>query len=83
MVRQTITLTGKERRFSADEFIVSKTDAKGIITYANDVFLRIADYTLEEVLGKPHNIIRHPHMPRCVFKLLWQRVKGGMRFLLM
>lgn len=70
-------LTGKERRFSPDEFIVSKTDAKGIITYANDVFLRIADYALEEVIGKPHNLIRHPHMPRCVFKLLWQRIKSG------
>jgi PAS domain S-box-containing protein len=71
------SLTGKERKFSPDEFIVSKTDAKGIITYANDVFLRIADYTLEEVLGKPHNLIRHPGMPRCVFKLLWQRIKAG------
>lgn len=70
-------VTGKERRFSFDEFIVSKTDAKGIITYANDVFLRIADYKIEEVMGKPHNLIRHPHMPKCVFKLLWQRIKNG------
>lgn len=70
-------LTGVERRFAANEFIVSKTDARGIITYANDVFLRIAGYTLEEVLGKPHNLIRHPAMPRCVFKLLWDRIKDG------
>lgn len=70
-------LTGKERRFSSEEFIVSKTNAKGIITYANDVFLRIADYAVEEVIGKPHNLIRHPHMPRCVFQLLWQRIKSG------
>lgn len=75
--KQHYPLTGKERRFSPDEFIVSKTNAKGIITYANDVFLRIADYSLEEVLGKPHNMIRHPAMPRCVFKLLWQRIKAG------
>jgi PAS domain S-box-containing protein len=71
------SLTGRERSFSPDEFIVSKTDTRGIITYANDVFLRIADYTALEVLGKPHNIIRHPHMPRCVFKVLWQRIKTG------
>lgn len=77
MTGKAFTLTGKERRFSPDEFIVSKTDAKGIITYANDVFLRIADYRLEEVLGKPHNLIRHPHMPRCVFRLLWQRIGDG------
>lgn len=70
-------VTGVERRFSPDEFIVSKTDAKGIITYANDVFLRLADYTLDEVIGKPHNLIRHPDMPRCVFKLLWDRIKSG------
>ncbi len=70
-------LSGKERRFSPDEFIVSKTDAKGIITYANDVFLRIAGYTLDEVMGKPHNLIRHPGMPRCVFKFLWQRISAG------
>jgi PAS domain S-box-containing protein len=70
-------LTGVERRFSSDEFIVSKTDARGILTYANDVFLKIADYTLDEVIGKPHNLIRHPDMPRCVFKLLWDRIKAG------
>jgi PAS domain S-box-containing protein len=70
-------LTGIERRFSPDEFIVSKTDARGILTYANDVFLRLAGYSLEEVIGKPHNMIRHPDMPRCVFKLLWDRIKSG------
>ena len=70
-------ITGKECRFSVDEFIVSKTDAKGFITYANDVFLRIAEYSLSEVIGKPHNLIRHPWMPRCIFKLLWDRIKSG------
>lgn len=74
---QIPTVTGKERFFERDEIIVSKTDLKGHITYANDVFLRIADYTEEEVLGQPHSIIRHPHMPRCVFKLLWETIQGG------
>ncbi|MBI1275011.1 PAS domain-containing protein [bacterium] len=74
---RTFQLTGIERHFDEDEFIVSKTDNRGIITYANDVFLRIAGYELEEVLGKPHNLIRHPRMPKCVFRLLWERIKTG------
>lgn len=70
-------LTGKERSFPEDDIIVSKTDLKGRITYGNDVFLRIAGYTEAEILGKPHNIVRHPDMPRCVFKLLWDRIEVG------
>ena len=77
MKHDVFTITGREVTFSPNEFIVSKTDAKGIITYANDVFLRIAGYSLQEVIGKPHNMIRHPWMPRCVFKLLWERIRGG------
>ncbi|MGY1721454.1 PAS domain-containing protein [Blastococcus sp. SYSU DS0533] len=69
--RDAIRPTGRERSFSADELIVSKTDLRGVITYANDVFLRVSDYPLDDVLGKPHNLIRHPEMPRAVFKLLW------------
>jgi len=68
--------TGIERTFGEDEIIVSKTDLKGRITYANQVFLRIAGYSEKEVLGEPHNIIRHPAMPRCVFKLLWDTVEA-------
>jgi PAS domain S-box-containing protein len=67
-------LTGNERFFDEDELIVSKTDTKGRITYANKVFLRIALYREDEVLGKAHNIIRHPEMPRCVFRFLWDRI---------
>lgn len=66
---------GNERTFNRNELIVSKTNTRGIITYANDVFLKIADYSLKEVIGKPHNIIRHPEMPRCIFKLLWANLK--------
>lgn len=69
--RQAGRPTGNERTFAADELIVSKTDPRGVITYANDVFLRISGYELDEVLGQPHNLIRHPDMPRAVFKLLW------------
>jgi PAS domain-containing protein len=70
-------LTGRERNFSEDEIIVSKTDLKGRLTYANRVFLDIADLGLKQTIGAPHSLIRHPHMPRCVFKLLWERIQSG------
>jgi PAS domain S-box-containing protein len=69
--------TGREGFFAEDEIIVSKTDLRGIITYANDVFLRVSGYTEAELIGEAHNILRHPEMPRCVFKLLWDTVKSG------
>ncbi|HYG85153.1 MAG TPA: PAS domain-containing protein [Azospirillum sp.] len=77
MARPGTHLTGQERTFQPDEIIVSKTDLKGIITYANDVFIRVSGFDEEELLGKPHNLIRHPDMPRCVFKLLWDTLAAG------
>jgi PAS domain S-box-containing protein len=71
------TATGVERSFGKDEIIVTKTDTKGRITYANDVFLRVSAYTESEVLGQPHSMVRHPDMPRCVFKLLWDTIETG------
>ena len=68
---------GSEVTFGRDEIIVSKTDLKGRITYANGVFMRVAGYRETELLGAPHSIIRHPDMPRCVFKLLWDRIAAG------
>jgi PAS domain S-box-containing protein len=77
-VRKTSTQpTGVERTFGEEEIIVSKTDVRGFITYANDVFLRVSAYDEAELIGKPHNVIRHPDMPRCVFKLLWETIAGG------
>ena len=70
-------LTGVERHFKPDEIIVTKTDPGGRITYANPVFLSISSLTEREALGAPHNIIRHPDMPGCVFKLLWDTIKSG------
>ena len=75
--RQRVTPTGEERTFSADEIIVSKTDTRGIITYANDVFLRVGAFRADEVIGQPHNLIRHPDMPRAVFQLLWDTLQRG------
>ena len=69
--------TGVERTFHEDEIIVSKTDTTGKIMYANDVFLRVSGYEEHDVLGAPHSIIRHPDMPRAVFKLLWDTLAEG------
>jgi len=69
--------SGRERIFADDEIIVTKTDTRGIITYANEVFLRVAGYTEAEVLGQPHNMIRHPEMPMCVFQFLWDTIQAG------
>ena len=67
----TVHPTGNEAMLGEEELIVSKTDLKGRITYANDVFVRMAKYSYRELMGAPHSLIRHPDMPRCVFKLLW------------
>lgn len=69
--------TGVERTFGDDEIIVSKTDPRGRITYVNDVFLRVSAYPEHELIGQPHSIIRHPEMPRGVFKLLWETITQG------
>lgn len=63
-----------------DDFIVSKTSAKGIITYGNPIFIEFSGYSEEELLGSQHNIIRHPDMPRAVFKLVWDTIQTGKEF---
>lgn len=67
----------KETLLSDTSLLVSETDKKGNIIYANDLFLEISEYALEEMIGKPHNMIRHPDMPRAAFKDLWQTIKKG------
>ena len=59
-----------------NDFIVSKTDLKGNIIYCNQIFIELAKYSEEELIGAPHNIIRHPDMPRIIYKLLWNRVQS-------
>lgn len=76
MARPT-ELTGIERTFGDDEIIVSKTDTRGLIRYANRVFSRVSGYTEAELIGRPHSIVRHPQMPRAVFKLLWDTIADG------
>ena len=59
------------------KYIISETDAKGKITYCNDYFMEISGYNEEELIGKAHNVVRHPDMPKVVFKLLWQTISQG------
>ena len=77
MHKYSVKHTGNERRFDEKSIIVSKTDLKGRLTYVNDVFCQVGLYTTAELIGQPHSIVRHPDMPRCVFKLLWDTLQAG------
>jgi len=59
------------------KYIMSRTDKNGIITYGNDYFFEISGYTEQELKGQPHNVIRHPDMPKIIFKLMWDRLQEG------
>ena len=76
-MKYKVTPTSHEKVMREDDFIVSKTDLKGRITYGNRIFIEFSGYSEEELLGSQHNIIRHPDMPRAVFKLLWDTISQG------
>lgn len=65
----------EEYTLKSDDFLVSLTDEKGVILFANDDFCDIAGYSIDELIGKHHNIVRHKDMPRVAFKGLWDTVK--------
>jgi PAS domain S-box-containing protein len=67
----------KEHTFSNSDILVSKTDSKGRITYVNTGFVEISGYTQEELLKKPHNVVRHAKMPSTIFKIMWDYIKSG------
>jgi len=69
--------TQKEIKLSSHKYIVSKTDPKGKIIYANEYFSEVCGYKEYELIGSPHNIIRHPDMPKAVFYLLWEHIQNG------
>lgn len=74
---EQIRPTNRETFLSDDEFIVSKTNAQGKILYGNKIFIKISGYLEDELLGKPHSILRHPDMPKVIFDLLWSRLKNN------
>jgi len=69
--------TNQEIKLDPYKTIMSKTDRKGIIEYANDYFMEISGYKEWELMGQPHNILRHPDMPKIVFKILWDRLNDA------
>ena len=76
-MRDNQPLTGVERPFPEGKFLLSKTDPEGIITYANRAFCELAGYSEAELLGQPHNIVRHPDMPAAAFAEMWQTIQNG------
>lgn len=76
-MKAKIAPSGREKVMREDDFIVSKTDLTGRITYGNRIFIEFSGYSEAELLGTQHNIIRHPDMPRGVFKFLWDTIQGG------
>lgn len=80
MKDKSIIPTDREQVMRENDFIVSKTDLTGKITYANRIFQEFAGYTENELLGTQHNIVRHPDMPRAAFKLAWDIIKAEQEF---
>ncbi|TBU94062.1 PAS domain-containing protein [Stutzerimonas kirkiae] len=79
-MKSKVALTGREVRLGDNEQIISKTDLKGRIIYANRPFMRISDFAEPDLLGIQHNIVRHPQMPRGVFHMMWETLKSGQEF---
>jgi len=71
------TPTDVEHEVTSVDMIVSKSDAEGNITYTNPIFMKISGYTQGELLDQPHSILRHPDMPKVIFKYLWDNIKEG------
>ena len=70
-------MSGHEAQWGVEELFFSRTDLRGVIESGNSVFVRVSGYSAEDLLGKPHNVIRHPDMPKTVFSLLWEYIKSG------
>ena len=76
-MRQNLPVTQRERTFPESERLISTTDLNSIITYCNDAFVEISGFTREELIGQPHNLVRHPDMPPAVFAHMWDTIKQG------
>ncbi|UCV18833.1 PAS domain-containing protein [Ferribacterium limneticum] len=79
-MKRQIQPSAIERMMRESDFIVSKTNPKGIITYGNPIFIEFSGYSEEELLGSQHNIVRHPDMPRAAFQLAWDTIQSGKEF---
>jgi PAS domain S-box-containing protein len=76
-MKYKVTPNDRVRVMREEDFIISKTDLKGKITYANRIFMEFSFYKEEDLIGVQHNVVRHPDMPRAIFKLLWDTIISG------
>jgi len=79
-VNTKVTPTSEEIHMNDKDFIVSKTDAKGKISYCNEIFIRFSGYEEKDLIDQPHNIIRHPDMPRAVYRFMWETLQNKQEF---
>jgi len=76
-MRRNQPVTNAETQLPENQFIYSRTDLKGVITEANEAFCNISGFTRDEMVGQPHNMVRHPDLPEAAFKDMWQDLKAG------
>ena len=76
-MRANRSVTNVEQSFAVDQRLISTTDTSGKITYCNKEFIRISGYSEAELMGSPHNLVRHPDMPAAVFAVMWSYLKAG------
>lgn len=76
-MRNNLPVTLNERRFEDGQKLISTTDTNGKITHCNEIFAEVSGYSLDELIGQPHNLVRHPHMPEAAFRVMWEYLKAG------
>lgn len=76
-MRNNLPVTGKEHRFSNDFRLISSTDTRGKITHCNQAFVEVSGFSEQELIGAPHNVVRHPDMPAAVYKAMWDTLQAG------
>ena len=77
---RTMMTSEREIPYPEGRLIISRTDLNGVLTHANEAFVELSGYTRDELIGQPHNILRHPDMPRAAFKDLWATVSAGKKW---
>jgi PAS domain-containing protein len=76
-MRINLPVSNNEYDYPGEELLMSTTDAKGVMTHCNAAFARVSGYSMEELMGQPHNMVRHPDMPREAFADMWATLKAG------
>ncbi|ROQ29780.1 methyl-accepting chemotaxis protein [Gallaecimonas pentaromativorans] len=76
-MRKNLPITNRERTYSDRVKLISATDLKGTITHCNNAFVEVSGYSRDELIGQPHNLVRHPDMPAAAFKVMWAHIKAG------